>query len=234
MSELKKHQLWWETNLGTNLRGVVIPGPAEWSTWMGNHAQKDRQLMRQRIDESFQTLLDVGCGGCEELKGLREEGSTIDYTGVDVTPRIVDHWKEQGVNIVLSEAENLPFEDSSFDVTTARHIIEHIPNFEDPLSEWIRVTKHKILILFFNGPIGPGGFNTDSHGNNIDIPEGKFSKATDSFIISDPNDLDCYSNFYHKGKIEEFLNDNPKVDSFEFLPTAPTSTSMLEIILKED
>jgi|15BtaG_2_1085339.scaffolds.fasta_scaffold01708_2 ubiquinone/menaquinone biosynthesis C-methylase UbiE len=232
MAKLKKHHQWWETNIGTDLRGIRIPGPEEWGRYMANSQHADRKLMRARIDKSCKTLLDVGCGACEELKGLKEDGfDDMKYTGVDVTPKLVDYWKAQGVNIVQADCEELPFEDSSFEVTTARHIIEHMPTFEKPLEEWIRVTKNKILICFFNGPIGSDGFNTDSFGNWIDRDE-RFVTATDDIISYDPNDFDCYSNWYHKGKIEKFLENHSKVQSFEFLPTAPTSTSMLEIILE--
>ena len=150
MAKLKKHQLWWETNLGTNLRGVVIPGPAEWSTWMGNHTQKDRQLMRQRIDGSFQTLLDVGCGGgllCEPFARL---GTKV--TGIDASKNNIEVARihAQKTNLQIQYLNKMPEEmiHKKFDIILCMEVIEHVDNVEFFIERCFKLLSKNGIIFF--------------------------------------------------------------------------------------
>lgn len=74
-------------------------------------------------------LLDVGCGTNELVKAYSEDG-----VGVDVHP-----W--DGVDRVVEDAAELPFEDGSFDSGTIVAALNHIPNRREVLREVWRVLK---------------------------------------------------------------------------------------------
>ena len=74
-------------------------------------------------------LLDVGCGTNELVAAYPAEG-----VGVDVYP-----W--QGVDRVVDDAADLPFDDASFDSSTIVAALNHIPNRRQVLREVRRVLK---------------------------------------------------------------------------------------------
>jgi SAM-dependent methyltransferase len=73
-------------------------------------------------------VLDVGCGA---NNFVRTYGNGI---GVDVEP-----WA--GIDQVIEDAAELPFEDESFDTVTYLASLNHIPNREEALREGFRVCK---------------------------------------------------------------------------------------------
>lgn len=90
-------------------------------------------LMRKRIAAVLPhvrgRLLDIGCGTNELVKAYSADG-----VGVDVYP-----W--QGVDQVVDDAADLPFDDASFDSGTVVAALNHIPNREQVLHEIWRVLK---------------------------------------------------------------------------------------------
>jgi ubiquinone/menaquinone biosynthesis C-methylase UbiE len=69
-------------------------------------------------------ILDVGCGTGANLKMLRAHGSA---EGVDISEQAVEFCRERGLDSVkLGAAEELPYEDESFDLVTALDVIEHL------------------------------------------------------------------------------------------------------------
>jgi SAM-dependent methyltransferase len=90
---------------------------------------------RRRIIESFvreicksfggrrPRILDVGCGTGGNLSLLKQFG---DAEGVDVSPDALDFCRQRGLeNVKLGAAEELPYEQGSFDLVTALDVIEH-------------------------------------------------------------------------------------------------------------
>jgi ubiquinone/menaquinone biosynthesis C-methylase UbiE len=57
------------------------------------------------------------------------------------------------------DATSLPLEDDSFDMVTASHVLEHVPNDERALSELVRIARpggHVLVILPANERLFPG------------------------------------------------------------------------------
>jgi ubiquinone/menaquinone biosynthesis C-methylase UbiE len=73
-------------------------------------------------------LLDIGCGSNELL---RRHGNGV---GCDV-------YQWGGVDIVVEDSSNLPFDDASFDTVTIIAALNHIPNRESVLTEAHRVLQ---------------------------------------------------------------------------------------------
>ena len=96
------------------------------------------------IPKNIRNVLDVGCGqgflaGEFNNMGLAWTGVTI---GEDY--RIC---KKNGLNVNESDMSFLPFEDNSFDLIFARHVLEHSPFPVITLMEWRRVCKGWLALV---------------------------------------------------------------------------------------
>jgi SAM-dependent methyltransferase len=101
-------------------------------------------------------VLDVGCGtGVVAITAARL-GAKV--TGLDLTPELLARAKEHttllGLDITWREgdAENLPFEDSSFDVVLSQFGHMFAPRPEVALGEMLRVLKSGGRIAFSTWP----------------------------------------------------------------------------------
>ena len=86
------------------------------------------------------SLLDSGCGDGEDVYLKKKYFKKI--TGVDIaeSPR----WKElsgSGITFKRSDAEKLPFKNSSFDTVLEKDMLHHASNPERALKEMIRTAK---------------------------------------------------------------------------------------------
>jgi ubiquinone/menaquinone biosynthesis C-methylase UbiE len=183
-------------------------------TWMGDKNSSDRVFIRERWGK-FDTFLDAGCGACPEYYGLMEKFPHIKYTGLDITPKLVEYNLNKNINCVEGSINNIPFDDNSFDVTLSRHVVEHMSNIETPLSELIRVTKNKIILCFF---IDPMDNMTDEHIMCLD------NEGTSGEV---------YHNKYSKNIIDNLLIEEFKVEDSTWVALGGmgSSVSLLEINL---
>lgn len=94
------------------------------------------------------SFLDVGCGhGSLMLQAMQRGASEV--AGVDVDEKLVENarrkMEENGFKnrseIHLCGAENLPFEDSSFDMVAAVNVLEHVQDWKKSIEEIERVAK---------------------------------------------------------------------------------------------
>ena len=126
---------WWFVGrraiLESFLRGIVarLAGPAKAGT------QNDSLH-----------ILDVGCGTGANIEMLSAYG---DAEGVDVSDDALAFCTRKGLKVQKGLAETLPYEDGSFDLTTALDVIEHLDDDVAGLREMFRVTKKGGYSLFF-------------------------------------------------------------------------------------
>ncbi len=81
--------------------------------------------------EDYQDLLDCGCGTGPMISLLYEKDPSKHYTGIDLTPRMIEVGKAKnlaGVDWVVGDCENLPFEENSFDAIICSNSFHHYPN----------------------------------------------------------------------------------------------------------
>lgn len=91
-------------------------------------------------------ILDVGCGTGANLEMLTRFGLA---EGVDVSDEALDFCRQKGLTVQKGLAETLPYENESFDLTTALDVIEHLDDDVAGLKEMYRVTKTGGYSLIF-------------------------------------------------------------------------------------
>jgi ubiquinone/menaquinone biosynthesis C-methylase UbiE len=104
--------------------------------------------MAEQLDyghTSGMDVLDVGCGQGIDLVRYARAGARV--TGIDLTPRHVElarqHLEAAGLQgeVVLGDAEQLPFEDSSFDRVSSNGVLHHTPDIAAALREIRRALR---------------------------------------------------------------------------------------------
>jgi SAM-dependent methyltransferase len=120
-----------------------------------------------------QSLLDIGCGVGKGLAFCHEKG--LQVTGLDPSPYMLDVAKKNlGDRIELhrGKAENLPFDDNTFNYASLITCLEFVDDPQKALEEACRVAKDKIFIGIINRytlkriQIGIKGLFTDTVYNH--------------------------------------------------------------------
>jgi len=130
---------------------------AEYELWyqtpQGRYAdtlEKDLflRLVRPKLGQS---VLDVGCGTGHNLAFFKELG--LKATGIDVSkPMLNFAAKKLGSDVELyqGQAEELPFDNDSFDIVTLITVLEFIPDPTNVLREAARVARGQIYLGILN------------------------------------------------------------------------------------
>jgi len=138
--------------------------------WLRGQAKKI-ELEYWRVELSFlqrnrnAQLLDLGCGYGELTLRAGEIIGTKEIHAVEIVDKKIDKVKASGIDVRKGDLnQRLPFEDESFDVIIASHVIEHLSNTDIVLEEVYRILKmggylviatsnlaayHHILFLLF-------------------------------------------------------------------------------------
>lgn len=94
--------------------------------------------------EEFHDLLDVWCGTGPILSLLTKEFPNKHYVGLDITPKMIEVAKKKklkNVEFIVWDAENLPFNEYSFDIIICSQSFHHYPNpqkFFDSVAKVLR------------------------------------------------------------------------------------------------
>lgn len=98
------------------------------------------------IDGTELKILDIGCGTGANLEMLAQFGHA---EGVDVSDDALEFCKKKGLDVRHGLAENLPYADETFDISTALDVIEHLDDDIAGLKEMNRVTRSRGYVLIF-------------------------------------------------------------------------------------
>ena len=74
--------------------------------------KKTESRLERILKKNHKSLLDVGCGGSPEYYGI-QKFKNLSYTGLDITPEMVEFNQNKGINCVQGSANNIPFDDST-------------------------------------------------------------------------------------------------------------------------
>lgn len=89
--------------------------------------------IESRINKSNISLYDFGCGWCETLIYFKERG--YECYGIDTAPEAINHGKEFGLNVEISDLVDInPFQ-RRFDVVLMQNVLEHLASPEITLKK---------------------------------------------------------------------------------------------------
>ena len=109
-------------------------------------------------------ILDVGCG-TGELSSLFAE-MEHEVAGIDISRQMLKIAKAKaeacGANITFREgdAENPPFDTSSFDIVFSRHLLWTLPNLDTAVQDWKNVLREGGRLIVVDGVWNDGSFET--------------------------------------------------------------------------
>lgn len=102
------------------------------------------QMLAELEKEPFDAVLDVGCGTGAVLALLHEKYPDRRYVGLDLTPEMIEVARTKvapGMEFVVGDAENLPFDEASFDAVLCSNSFHHYPNPAAFLAGALRVLR---------------------------------------------------------------------------------------------
>ena len=144
-------------NLGT-IRNRELHGKnfEAWLNWFENH------LPRKKL-----RILDVGTGAGFFPVILSKLGHEV--FGIDMSSEMLNEARknfsefECRVEVKKMDAQNLEFDDESFDVVISRNLTWTLPNVEQAYREWFRVLKSDGLLMNFDSDYGTMKFSTEGN-----------------------------------------------------------------------
>ena len=127
-------------------------------------------------------LLEVGCGTGLLLARLAKIARSAQ--GIDLSPGMLEKARARGLCVREGSAVELPYPDSSFDVTCSFKVLAHIPAVERALAEMLRVTRPSgVVVAEFYNPMSLRGLIKRVG------PAGAISGATDESAVFTRFDL---------------------------------------------
>jgi len=101
-------------------------------------------ILEELKEGGFEDLLDVGCGTGPMIELLATEFPDRRYVGLDLTPKMIEvanAKKIENARFVVGDAEDLPFDDGSFDAVICANSFHHYPNPQAFFNEVARVLR---------------------------------------------------------------------------------------------
>lgn len=130
--------------------------------------------------DSVREVLDVGCGvghwgmtlasalpGAARVTGIDREAAWIEHA----TSRARARGLSERFRYLLGEAQQLPFPDHSFDVTTCQTLLIHVSSPEAVLAEMARVTRPGGLVVVAEPNNLAGALQQDSTASQASVEE---------------------------------------------------------------
>jgi predicted TPR repeat methyltransferase len=103
----------------------------------------ERLLGSRRVE----TVLEVGCGTGSVLAEIAARKIGRQHVGVDVAdPRAHAHPGASGLDLRTYDGQKLDFDDRTFDLVVATHVVEHVPNPRQFLTELARVSRQFVYV----------------------------------------------------------------------------------------
>jgi ubiquinone/menaquinone biosynthesis C-methylase UbiE len=124
----------------------------------GQVLAKLRKALGDWPDESFGDALEIGAGTGYFSLNLLQLGAIDRATATDISPGMLKALRENawqlGVNVktVQTDAEQLPFDDRSFDLVFGHAILHHVPDLERGFAEFSRVLRPGGTLVFCGEP----------------------------------------------------------------------------------
>jgi 2-polyprenyl-3-methyl-5-hydroxy-6-metoxy-1,4-benzoquinol methylase len=124
---------------------------------MANFEATLAQLLDQAAAKS---ILDVGCGEGVLTYQWAQDPRVARIVGIDLDdPQLHEAWKTRqhpSLEYKIMKAENLPFADGEFEMSTAIEVLEHVPDPEHTVAEMARCASKYLLVSVPREPLWRG------------------------------------------------------------------------------
>ncbi len=97
--------------------------------------------MLDRLDPKAESLIDIGCGNGYFLGRVKDRVPTT--AGCDV----FDEGKLDGSTYIQGDIEALPMQDNAYDIVTCHHVLEHVIDLAQSISEIKRVAARQVIVV---------------------------------------------------------------------------------------
>jgi ubiquinone/menaquinone biosynthesis C-methylase UbiE len=108
------------------------------------------EAMCMEMGSQINTVLEVGCGTGAVLQRLAAHHAGAAFTGVEIgagRSRADEAVKSKSnIDILDYDGKKLPFEDASFDLVYATHVLEHVTDERSFLLEMRRVARQYVYV----------------------------------------------------------------------------------------
>ena len=141
---------------------MVITKKTVWNTRIkhyqkeheSSHKDKSRLYILDRMrQKDIGSILELGVGSGILLDNMRACGLTsIKYSGIDASKEFIRVTKKKYPKMHIVEHDfdqTLPFPDFSYDITYARHVIEHCKHYKPVIREMARVAIKEVIVITF-------------------------------------------------------------------------------------
>ncbi len=137
---------------------------AKWGIDFGDIGQRQVRLKLVKAlggldGRAFGDALEIGSGTGYFSLNLVQLGVIERLTATDISPGMLNRLAAtaqaldlKGVSTVATEAEELPFEDESFDLVFGHAVLHHIPDLDKAFAEFRRVLRPGGMIAFAGEP----------------------------------------------------------------------------------
>lgn len=136
---------------------------AKWGIDFGEPGQQQvlmklRKVLGSRLDEGFGRSLEIGSGTGYFSLNLLQAGVIEQATCTDISPGMLESLRGNAdrlgleVETVVTGAEDLPFEDASFDLVLGHAVLHHLPDLERAFGEFHRVLRPGGVVVFAGEP----------------------------------------------------------------------------------
>lgn len=104
--------------------------------------QSSIDYIMSQIDDSDQSVIDVGCGRGYFVEKLIERFPDKKIYGADLLPPL----DIPQLHYLQTNIEKIPLSDKSVDVVVCSHVLEHVQDFDKAVEELKRIARKKIII----------------------------------------------------------------------------------------
>lgn len=153
------------------------------SLFPGRHLLRLVPFMKERADRFVRhfppvrpgsRLLELGCGNGEFLETMRSLGWLVH--GIEPDPKAVAAAVKRGVEVQANRLDEAGFEDASFDAISMNHVVEHLHDPVNTLSQCLRLLKP-------GGTISIATPNLESRGHRIFGRDWHFLHAPNHLVL---------------------------------------------------
>jgi SAM-dependent methyltransferase len=118
----------------------------EWRTLGAIDKSRNIECMIESVRSEIESVLEVGCGTGAVLTQVAARKIGSRFTGIEIGTERPQQPKHENLCIRAYDGETIPYEDRSFDLVYATHVLEHVTDERGFLGEIRRAARRYIYI----------------------------------------------------------------------------------------